>query len=424
MDIKIDPYNNEASWLAWKKNNQERILGVSEENSKIILRYLGDMEKGINISLVNKKGARSYIRLNTLKNRITFMVKQLEARERAYDIKELTEEQICGFFTGMRNGEIKKQDGGSYKSVRDYAKVFKAFWHWHQKVSKKQGKEVPDSTVCLDTTGSKPDWVYLTEEQVRKLCDNAKFDYKVLMMFLFDTGIRAPTELINIKVSDLNNNCKELNIREEISKTFGRRIKLMICSGLLKEYIENKKLGPDDYLFSMDPKGTNQYLKRLSKRVFGDAKSPAGQRYSELTMYDFRHISCCYWLPRYKSESALKFRFGWKKSDKIHYYSEMLGMRDTISEEDLLIDITKTDLEKRLIQTENEKDRLKERVQVLESQMAKISEFMNIAKNRVEILADNSLSIGLPQISQFSCPSQQKKSPDNYYSKNCQEAVQ
>ena len=50
------------------------------------------------------------------------------------------------------------------------------------------------------------------------------------MMFLFDSGIRSPTELMNVKVSDLFNDFKELNIREEISKTFGRRIKLMICS--------------------------------------------------------------------------------------------------------------------------------------------------------------------------------------------------
>jgi len=89
-------------------------------------------------------------------------------------------------------------------------------------------------------------------------------------------------------------------------------------------------------------------------------------------MYDFRHISCCYWLPRYKSESALKFRFGWKKSDKIHYYSEMLGMRDTIKEEDLLVDITKTEIEKRLNKTENEKEMLQERVEHLEKQMKEI----------------------------------------------------
>lgn len=36
----------------------------------------------------------------------------------------------------------------------------------------------------------------------------------------------------------------------------------------------------------------------------------------------------------------------------IHYYSEFLGMKDTITEEDMLIDITKTEIEKRLTKSE------------------------------------------------------------------------
>ena len=167
-------------------------------------------------------------------------------------------------------------------------------------------------------------------------------------------------------------NYKELQIRNEISKTFGRKIKLMICSDLLKDYISSKGLKEDDYIFPISPPSVNQYLKRLSKRIFGDKESLAGETYDKLTMYDFRHISCCYWLPRYKSESALKFRFGWKKSDKIHYYSELLGMRDTISEEDLLIDVTKTEIEQRLTISENQKQVLQERVEALESQMKQI----------------------------------------------------
>jgi hypothetical protein len=77
-------------------------------------------------------------------------------------------------------------------------------------------------------------------------------------------------------------------------------------------------------------------------------------------------------LPRYKSESALKYRFGWKKNDQIHYYSELLGMKDTISEEDLLIDVTKTEIEKRLERSEREKEIMKEKMLHMEEQMKKI----------------------------------------------------
>ena len=173
---------------------------------------------------------------------------------------------------------------------------------------------MPDITIDLDTTGDKPKWVYLTEEEVRKLTEKAKFNYKVLIWFLFDTGIRAPTELMNIRIADFHNDFKELNIRQEVSKTFGRRIKLMLCSDIVRAYVKEKGLTFNDYLFPICPPVVNRYLKRLAKRVLGDAESPARQKYCELTMYDFRHCSSCYWLPRYKSESALKYRFGWKKA--------------------------------------------------------------------------------------------------------------
>ena len=145
----------------------------------------------------------------------------------------------------------------------------------------------------------------------------------------------------------------------------------MICSDLLKTYIKEKSLSQEDYLFPIKLNAVNKYLKRLAKNIFGDKPSPAGQKYSELTMYDFRHISCCYWLPRYKSESALKYRFGWKKSDKIHYYSELLGMKDTISQEDMLLDLTKTEIEQRLEKSEKEKEIMQERLANMEKYMEK-----------------------------------------------------
>jgi len=377
--MKIDPYNHEGSLTRWKDKVRELggIPDTSRQNSEIILNYLKDMELGINTSLSSKKGARSFTRLNTIRLRLTFLARKFKEIFHVDDITKLTEQQVCSFFVDMRKGVIKRQDGRRYRATRDFVKIFKAFWHWHQKVARKAGKEVEDITIYLDSSGEKPEWVYLNEEQVRIFSDNCNPKYKTIVMFLFDTGIRAPTELMNIKVSDLSQDYKELNIRDEISKTFGRRIKLMICSELVKRYIKENKLGQEDYLFKFSPYVVNRYLKRLSEKLFGNEKSLAGQNYSDLTMYDFRHCSCCYWLPRYKSESALKFRFGWKKSDKIHYYSEMLGMRDTISEEDLLVDVTKTELEKRLTKSENKSELLEAQVDVMKRQLAEIYVHVN-----------------------------------------------
>jgi len=370
--MKLDPYKHEERYLNWKAKLSNSIPDISKTNSKIILNYVFDMEQGINISSSSKKGARSYARLNNLRQRLTSFCIKLETRYKLKDLTKITEEQLFDFFNKIRNGEILTDGGKVYQSVGDYIKVFKAFWHWYQKVSRKNKIKIPDITIDLDTSSTKPKWVYLDEEQFRKLTSYAKYEVKVLMMFLFDSGMRSPTELMNIKVSDLYEDCKKLNIRDEISKTFGRKINLMLCSDLLKEYIKNKELTPNQQLFPINPSSTNRYLKALTKKVFGDKESQAGEIYSNLTMSDFRHISCCYWLPKYKSESALKYRFGWKKSDKIHYYSELLGMKDTINDEDLLDDITKTELERRIKKTERQNILLKEKINNMETQMKRI----------------------------------------------------
>jgi len=384
--MKIDPYKHKERFLAWKEKVKEGIPNITKENSDLILQYLNDMERGVNISSCNIKGSRSYIRLNTLREKLLFFsmkFKELFQIDKLVDVKE---EQLVGFFSDMKNGIIKRKDGKSYLSVDSYSRVFKAFWHWYQKINKKKGIEILEITSDLDTKQEKPKWVYLTEEQVKQLCENAKFEYRVLFMFLFDSGIRSPTELVNVKVSDLYNNCKELNIREETSKTFGRRMKLMICPELLREYIKFNNLGKEDYLFKIKADTCSKYLKKLAVRLFGSGETEAGGKYSEISLYDFRHISCCYWLPRYKSESALKYRFGWKSSDKIHYYSELLGMKDTIQEEDLLIDVTKTEIEQRLMKSENDKTILQDKMAQMEGQMKQILELMKLSNSRVEAI--------------------------------------
>ncbi len=371
--MRIDPYNHERKYKNWKRQvGQDGIPGLSRANSDLILRYLNDMELGLNVAKGSVKGARSYTRLNTLRTKLIFF-SDLASKEFGLDcLTNMASEQIVALIQRMRNGEIKTRTGRRFKSAGYYASVFKAFWHWHQTVSRKEGVHVPDITVDLDTRDSKPTWVYLTEEQVRSLAAQAKFNYRVLILFIFDSGLRSPGELVNVRVQDLSDDCRVLHVREETSKTFGRKIKLMLSSALLKEYIQQQNLEPQDRLFRLKPYRANQYLKRLAARVLGDGLSQAGKRFSELTMYDLRHCSCCYWLPRYKSESALKYRFGWKKSDKIYYYSEMLGMRDTIADEDLLLDTSKTELERQLGKTEQERSILQERVEQMEAQMRQI----------------------------------------------------
>ena len=191
----------------------------------------------------------------------------------------------------------------------------------------------------------------------------------MLLLFLFDSGIRGPTELVNVRVRDLSQDCAQLTIRDEASKTFGRTIKLLLCADALRSFIRDTHRAPDDAVFPIHPGSTNRYLGRLATRVLGTAQSPGGRPYSRLTLYDLRHSSACYWLPRYKSESALKYRFGWKKGEMIHYYTGFLGMSDTITTQDLLTPDARTTVEQERDHALREKALLEERLHALEAQM-------------------------------------------------------
>lgn len=77
--MKIDPYNHEERYKRWtEKIKVEDILGISKENSDLIIQYVTDMEHGLNVSLKSVKGGRSYIRLNTIKEKMVFFSKKLK----------------------------------------------------------------------------------------------------------------------------------------------------------------------------------------------------------------------------------------------------------------------------------------------------------------------------------------------------------
>lgn len=204
---------------------------------------------------------------------------------------------------------------------------------------------MPD--ICADLAAwdeEKPSFVYFTLESLQKIIAHAKFDYQVLFLFLFDAGIRAPTEMMNVRVEDLQEEPMTgkiiLNIREESSKTFGRKIRLMLCCDLLRRYVRLKGLRGKDRVFSMSPSAVNKNLDQLSTKVFGQGLLELAENSGEkrkLTMYDFRHSSACFYQPRYRSETKMKYRFGWSSSRMIRYYTHFLGMVDTISEADMAL---------------------------------------------------------------------------------------
>ena len=353
--MRKEIYNHQENFINWmeKIDETQRIEGLNKEHSFLVISLIKDFKIGINVSIASKKGGRGYHRLNSLKQKIIFILKLLEKRE-IDDVTKITEKEIHQLFNDMREGVIKTRQGTPYKSTGDYVKEFKTFWHWYQKVSKKKKEIIEDITENLDRRGEKPKFVYFTKEDFEKILNQASYDLKPLIALAFDSGMRV-TELLNIKISDFLEDFKEINIREESSKTFGRRMKLMICSQQIKEYAHKLELKSDDFLTQKTAQVINKELNNLGKRILTSEQI----QFKNLTLYDFRHSSACFWLPRYKSEASLKWRFGWKKTEMIHYYTEFLGMKDTIKEEDLYVDITKTELEKELKE-------VKKRLKILE----------------------------------------------------------
>lgn len=358
-----DPYKNKQRYERWDK----QLPGATEADTPAILQYLEDMEDGKNIG--GPKGSRSPVRLMALKSRMTTLSRFADEHFKK-TLLTITQDELHRLFKDMRTGKLKKSNGQSYLAVADYVKAYKSFWHWHQRRERKNGNHLLDITVDLDSSRDKPHFNYLTQDQIKLLGDAAKYEYRVLVWFLYDSGMR-PTEMYNVRVCDLDFTKEEAigcNIRPETSKTFGRKIKLLLCSRMLKEYISRKGLKDTAFIWDISRTKTGQYLKRLGKKVLN---------LPNLTMYDLRHSSACYWLSRYKQESAMKYRFGWEKSEMINYYTELLGMKDTISEDDLMDSEDKTQLQNELSQSKREQEIMQETLAAMQDRMRRMEEMIN-----------------------------------------------
>jgi hypothetical protein len=113
---KIDPYKHKERYENWKEKVKQGIPGISKENSDIIFQYITDMEMGINVANGNKKGSRSYNRLNSLKLRMIFLAKKFGERGKD-SLIELSEKELFQFFLDMRQGKITRKDGKIYISL-------------------------------------------------------------------------------------------------------------------------------------------------------------------------------------------------------------------------------------------------------------------------------------------------------------------
>ncbi len=367
--VKRDPYDRRGAWERWKRANQNGIDGISPRNSELILACLLDLEVGKNVAALSRKGPRGPARLLKLKSNLLFFARHFEA------LDQVSKDQAHNFFFDVSEGRVLRSDGRRFLAVGDLVKDFKAFWHWLVRTE----RVAADITADLRRSdGRKPPWVYLSEAEMKRLANAATVDYRALIWFAFDAGLRV-TEFYSVQVRDLADDCTKLHIRDENAKTFGRTITLKLSSTLIKDLIARHDLGGEDFILIKDPDTMNKYLRSLSRRLFGSGVTPARKPYDKLRLYDLRHNSACYWLQRYPTNAGLMYRMGWSEEKMVRYYTEFLGQADEIADEHMV--------------TAEEKNRYEQRIANLEAERARQDEQMLQIARKVHLLASQA---GIP----------------------------
>lgn len=377
--MKVDVYKKKEQFQNWKERVQEDgILELSQANSDLVIQYVLDMESGQNIAKGTAKGGRSFPRLCNLVQRMTWIGRMLEERGVA-DLGTCDEKIIFSLFSEMERGIILSRYGKPYKSFGDYAKVFKSFWHWWMKVNRKQGNVIVDITEDISTHRSDAPFVYISKERLDKMLPYFSTDEQVALTFLFDSMIRSPTEILSLRASHIYEQDDEvwITIPDEISKTFGRTLNLLYSGQAIREYIQLKGLGAEDYLFSFNPSLLNKKMQKVAVQLFGDTRSHAkGDLFSNVTLYDLRHSGAVHFRllakenPGCISLDAVRHRGGWTDMKMLNYYTQFLGLDGKIEKQGMLLHQEKHQLEKEVDTLRSQRDANENRITQLEGQIA------------------------------------------------------
>jgi len=337
--MKIDPYHNQKRWDNFKEKSFKKVPEkIRKEDWKLLIEFLKDMELGLNTPK-GMKGKREAGTLLNLSSHNSLLLKHFKR-----PLTKLTKIDLHNLEKDIHDGKILKNNGQKYSAFGNYIKDFKAFWSWGIRTKRFKANITEDITSKTD----KPSWVYLGEEKIKKLFNSLNLDYRVYCWFMYDSGMRV-TEGMNIRIKDFTEDFSQVTISDETAKTFGRTINLKLSTQLIKDFVKEKKLKDNDLFFQNQPFGINKYLRYHCAKMFGGDKvsHPKSKGlFKNFTLYDIRHNSSCYWFSRYPTHKGLMYRFGWRKADKIEYYSEFLGVSDEICDSDMILGIDKDKLYK------------------------------------------------------------------------------
>ena len=345
MSQKQDLYNHEGIFEKWKEQLTDKYIenGLTKENTKFFTSYFLDLAKKKSIGYVNR---------NRSKVKSIFIGLQKKGIK---NISKAKREEVENYFYDWCKNHSP-----------DYAQRFNAFWNWWRTENRRKGIIVEDLTLTLqDFKKNKKDtdFVWVTKEEFEKFRKYFDEDKQVILLFCFDTIIRALTELLSLKVENIFEKNEEIwvNIPTEISKTIGRKFNLVYSGQVLLDYIRRSKLQPEDYLFKLSAGLFNQEMQKVAKQIFGDKKSEGGEFFKNITLYDLRHSGAIHFRQLFQktgqSLDLLRERGGWTDFKMINYYTKRLGLDGHIQKEKLLLEEDKTKIEKDIISLKNNEEK-------------------------------------------------------------------
>lgn len=365
---KIDVFNHKRIFENWKEQLTPKYIEgeMTRANSKIFISYLDYLSRTKSLGYVNR---------NRSKLKSIFLGLQ---KKGVNDVSKVTEKQVNDYF----------YEWCKIHSV-DYVKRFMAFWNWWKKENRRNSIIVQDIILYLkdfkQNTNRESNFVWLTKDEFDKFRSYFDEDKQTIFLFCFDTIIRAPTELLSLKVENIYEKNGEVwvEIPNEISKTIGRKFNLVYSGKAVGDFIKRHELKSHDYLFSFSPQLFNQEMQSVAVQIWEDKKSEGGEFYKNITLYDLRHSGAIHFRQLFQktgqSLDLLRERGGWSDFKMINYYTKRLGLDGHIQKEKLLLEEDKTKIEKEVVDLkkglEHSISQTKKFKEILETLMKDTAEF-------------------------------------------------
>lgn len=331
-----DVYKKVKAFNDWKKNITDSYIekGLTKENSKHLVDFILWLEQR----------NRTERTLYENKNKISRIMVLFQ--ERGFeDISKVKEEDVLKFFSDWR-----KQG-----HTDDYIKRFKAFWNFWTKVNRKKGIAVIDVIQDLQAKDGESKFVWVTKEQLDKLCEYLNPEEQLCVRFCFDSLLRFPSEAFGITAGDISQNAKGevwVIVPKDIcgKNTFTRKFNLVYTGQMILNHIKEKNLKDSDFLFSISSEYFNWKIQKIARQLWDTKKSDGGEYFKKITGYDFRHSGSIHFRQLFQktgqSLDSLRHRGGWTDFKMINYYTKLLGLDGHIDKEKTLLQEDRTKLEK------------------------------------------------------------------------------